>query len=280
MNTPDSTPGLPGAAEQKAKPITSAATSIREVLSRKGGLLFSYDRDRVEEAAASLSLVPDQRRALFFAEKSRADFVFNTAALEGNPFTFPEVKTLLDGITVGGHKLSDADQVLNLNRGLSYLIGLVKAGTFRIDAETACAINGIVARDEALEWGQFRSGQVSIGGTDYMPPKAGDLPAIFDSGKTELNREPDPIRRAFLAFLWGSLNQFFYDGNKRTARFLASGTLLVEGYPPFVVLAKDQLAYNQVMTRFYDSQDATEALQWLFGYYAERVRGFGFDKEA
>lgn len=39
--------------------------------------------------------------------------MFETVKLEGNPFTFPEVQTLLDGITVGGRKLSDLQQVIN-----------------------------------------------------------------------------------------------------------------------------------------------------------------------
>lgn len=236
-----------------------------------------YDQASVEQVAAKLELIADYRRALFFAEKTRADFVFNTAALEGNPFTFPEVKTLLDGITVGGHKLSDAEQVLNLNRSLSRVIERVRTQRFVIDAETACTLNGIVAREEVLEWGQFRTGQVSTSGTKYLPPKAADLPMVFAAGQAELNKFADPVRRAFLAFLWGSLNQFFYDGNKRTSRLLASGTLLSAGYPPFVVMAEDQLVYNQLMTRFYDTQEATEVLLWLYDYYGERIRGLGFD---
>jgi Fic family protein len=78
-----------------------------------------------------------------------------------------------------------------------------------------------------------------------------------------------------LTFLWGSINQFFYDGNKRTSRFLAqflaNGTLLSAGLPPLTIQAKDQLIYNQVMTRFYDTQDGTQALQWLLTYYSERL---------
>jgi len=34
--------------------------------------------------------------------------------LEGNPITWPEVKTLMDGVTVGGHRIDDQRQVLNL----------------------------------------------------------------------------------------------------------------------------------------------------------------------
>jgi Fic family protein len=236
-----------------------------------------YNKFAVDAARAKLSLQPDTARALFMAEKMRPDFVYHTAALEGNPFTFPEVKTLIEGITVGGHKQSDAEQVMNLNLALTHVIGLVKAGTFKIDATTACAIQGIVAKREALKWGEFRDGAVFIAGTSYQPPKPAELPSVFSQGEAVINAEPDPIFRAFLVFLWGSLNQFFYDGNKRTSRFLAIGTLLTAGYPPLLILAKDQLIYNQVMTRFYDTQDATEALEWLYGYYFERVTGFGFD---
>lgn len=51
------------------------------------------------------------------------DVVFNMASLEGNPFTYSEVQTLLDGITIGGHRLSDEQQVLhNIKKvGISYL---------------------------------------------------------------------------------------------------------------------------------------------------------------
>jgi Fic family protein len=252
-------------------------TPLDTLFALKGPLLFTYSAPGVQAARARLQLVPDPRRALFLAEKSRVDFVFHTIALEGNPFTFPEVKTLLDGVTVGGHKLSDADQVLNLNRALSHVLDLVKAQQFKLDAVTACAIQGVVAREEALTWGQFRDGRVGIEGTDYQPPAAADLPRVFETGAHALLQTNDPVLRAMLTFLWGSLNQFFYDGNKRTSRFMANGTLLTAGLPPIMILAKDQLAYNQTMTRFYDTQDATEALNWLYGYYHDRVTGFGFD---
>jgi hypothetical protein len=42
--------------------------------------------------------------------------IFNTVYLENNPFTLKEVQTLLEGITVGGHKLEDQQQVLNQSK--------------------------------------------------------------------------------------------------------------------------------------------------------------------
>ncbi len=41
--------------------------------------------------------------------------------LEGNPFTYPEVQTLLEGITVGGRRLSDERQILSLSESATQL---------------------------------------------------------------------------------------------------------------------------------------------------------------
>jgi Fic family protein len=274
MNTPQGTDGTPQVTSSSSTPTSMA---VEALIAAKGTLLFSYSEEGIQAARDRLSRIPDQPRALFTAERGRVDFVYNTAALEGNPFTYPEVKTLLEGITVGGHKLTDSQQVLRLNRALSYVISLVKDKKFEFSAATACAVQGIVAQEEALKWGVFRDGGVEIGGTSYKPPRAENLPAIFASGEKELRAIQDPILKAFLIFLWGSLNQFFYDGNKRTSRFMANGTLLSAGFPPVMILAKDQLPYNQVMTRFYDTQDGTEALNWFYDYYRERTLDLGFE---
>jgi len=53
------------------------------------------------------------------------EYVWDAGVLEGNPFTFPEVKTLLYGVTVGGRKLADQEQILNLAQSSKYLLELV-----------------------------------------------------------------------------------------------------------------------------------------------------------
>ena len=50
---------------------------------------------------------PGTRVALFTFKTHIASFVWDAAQLENNPYTFVEVKTLLDGVTVGGHKVID-----------------------------------------------------------------------------------------------------------------------------------------------------------------------------
>lgn len=73
------------------------------------------------------------RAALFTFKTHMAGFVWDAAQLENNPYTFVEVKTLLDGVTVGGHKVSDTEQVLNLADSAKKLIELVQSGRFDLD---------------------------------------------------------------------------------------------------------------------------------------------------
>ena len=64
----------------------------------------------------SATYVPSHsvKRACFRFKEMLPEFVWDASFLEGNPFTFPEVKTLLDGVTIGGQKVSDQEQVLIL----------------------------------------------------------------------------------------------------------------------------------------------------------------------
>lgn len=107
---------------------------------------LKWDRSAIP---AGLSVSVD--RAIFRYKKMLAQFVFDASSLEGNPFTFPEVKTLLDGVTVGGHKLTDQQQVLNLAAAARELLTLVKVGSFRLDKATFDRLHTLVAREETLE---------------------------------------------------------------------------------------------------------------------------------
>ena len=53
----------------------------------------------------------DEQKKLAFSKK--IDFIYDTTTLEGNTYTYAETETLLSGVTVGGHRLSDAEQLLN-----------------------------------------------------------------------------------------------------------------------------------------------------------------------
>ncbi|NJM29731.1 MAG: hypothetical protein HC855_06195 [Rhizobiales bacterium] len=140
--------------------------------------------------------------------KSLPQFVWEAAQLEGNPYTFPEVQTLLDGITVGGRKLSDTQQILGLRDSMKLVAQTVLDGSFAVSKRMACDLNALIARDEALEWGQFRGEgremsnvSVALGYMSYQPkptePGGKNLTTSFEAGISALNAHvTDPSERA------------------------------------------------------------------------------------
>lgn len=128
--------------------------------------------------------------------------------MEGNPFTVPEIQTLLDGITVGGRKVSEAQQVLNQKDSLLSIFETVEQATFALTPEAALKLQSLAARGEALEEGVFRTVKVSISGTTYLPPAGTDLRAA--SSQIE-----NIFEQAMAVFLFVARTQCFWDGNKR-----------------------------------------------------------------
>ena len=213
----------------------------------------------------STSTRPDVRRACFRVRKVLEGIVYDTVALENNPFTFPEVKTLMDGITVGGHHLSDANQVINQATSWRKLLRQVETGDFALDAANFKCLHALVAKEEALTWGVFRDEQVSIAGTEYQPPAHTKLETVFRQGIQTLSSIPDVHERAIATFLFGALNQFFFDGNKRTARLMMNGQLLQAGFDAISIPARRKEEFNREMIRFYDTRDGTA----MFGFLAD-----------
>lgn len=209
-------------------------------------------------------VIPDKRRAFFHAKRMLPDYVFDTSKLENNPLTFPEVKTLMDGITIGGHKISDVQQVLNIKDSWLMLLSTIRDDTFVVSKNMYHAIHSKIAREEALEWGKFRTGPVGITGTKkYQAPPWEELDAIFDHEIEIILACKNPIERAIRLFLWGALNQFYWDGNKRTARLMANGITLSAGYGVFNIRAEDIREFNTLMIGFYETKQGNEIVAFL-----------------
>lgn len=86
----------------------------------------------------------------------------------------------------------------------------------------AFAIHSEAANEEALTWGAFRNGFVTISGTTYRPPKADLLPAVWEEMVAASASISDHYSRAIFIFLEMARTQFFFDVNKRTGRFMMS----------------------------------------------------------
>ena len=215
------------------------------------------------------------KKALYIAKRMKWEFVFQMVQLEGNPLTFPEIQTILSGTSVGGHKISDQNQVLDIDKGWQELIRQVAADAFSLSKDNLVYINVLVAKDEALSVGAFRNGQVGIAGTDYRPPAAGEaLESAFEALLANYAAAASIPEKAFGVFLDAARAQFFYDGNKRTGQLMMSGVLMSNGFAPLTIFADAQLEYHRLMLDFYASGDKTAMFTFLAGQYARIAEQF------
>ncbi|MBO9749720.1 hypothetical protein J7431_21440, partial [Xanthomonas phaseoli pv. dieffenbachiae] len=60
-----------------------------------------------------------------------------------------------------------------------------------------------------------------------------------------------------------ALQQFFFDGNKRTSRFMMNGVLMSAGIDAISVPAAKAQEFNHLMVDFYLTKDASQMMAFL-----------------
>ena len=279
-NQPD---WAPGADRYKRRKGQKAGGPVPDgtVLS-PAALQTHEDRRRFEDTGLTWGSFDVETIMPSTLERSRQRFrshlptlIWNTAALEGNNFTLPEVRTLLEGVTVGGKKLEDEQQIIALSEAYNRLDELVKAGQFSLSKDVSDELNRLVAVHEAIEAGWFRGeGRVEGGGTVRLA-SGGVVPGTEHGPGGTLLREhfanladylstlDDARRRALIYFASATRRQFYFDGNKRTARLMMVGELMSNGYDLVSVPYSRKLEFNNALDVLFDRDDATELLRFL-----------------
>lgn len=224
---------------------------------------------------ANMGGTGDVERALARFRSRFPTMIWDAARLEGNAFTLPEVQTLLEGVTVDGKRLDDQNQILALNEGFNAIDRLVGKGTFALTKHVSDRIHSLVAVHEAIESGIFRGeGAARRGGSvqlsdgrviDGRPHGEGGetLRDAYQDLLDYLSTVQDPRQRALIYASSVIRHQFYFDGNKRTAKLMASGELMSHGFDaisiPYTRLHEQNLALDKLVA----TDDATDLMVLL-----------------
>ncbi len=217
------------------------------------------------------TIKPNSEKALFLAKRQLPELVYDAVNLEGIHYTLPEVQTLLDGITVGGHRQNDQIITLNQANAWQFLFDSIHDKTFNLSKDFCCQLHKVAAQTEALTWGEFRTGGVTIAGSPYTPPIASELNNHWRALCQQLTGINDPYDQAIYLFLQMARHQFFYDVNKRMGRFMMNGLLLQSGYPVINLPASQQETFNTLMLDFYVSNDTEPMTEFMKNFLDPRI---------
>lgn len=199
-------------------------------------------------------------QSLFLAKKKWDENVYCGMRMENRAVTFPQTKTILNGVNVPNVQLDDIQAILNMRDAWKFLLQTVSDP---LTLEYICKLNGFIARNEALEWGKLRTGTVGISGTDYMPPipsqnaVENDLAAILNNSTTD-------TEKALTAFLWGARGQFFWDGNKRTSMTIANKILISAGAGVLTITDSNMEPFNELLLAYYNTGEGDGLKQFLY----------------
>ena len=208
--------------------------------------------------ADKFHMTPEQ--SLFLAKKKWDENVYCGMRMENRAVTFPQTKTILQGINVPSVQLHDIQAILNMRDAWQFLLGSMEKP---VTLEYLCRINDHIARGEALEWGKLRTGSVMISGTDYLPP----VPVAKETEKeltAILTANTTATAKALEAFAWGARGQFFWDGNKRTSMTLANKILIPAGAGLLTITDKHMEQFNTLLVKYYDTGSSEYLTDFLY----------------
>lgn len=195
----------------------------------------------------------------FLARKNIVEVIHSISRLEKVNTTFPQTKTIIDGMGVSGVSTHDIQVVLNLKNAWQFIL----SSDNEFDLAFACKVNNFVAYNESLAWGELRTGNVGISGVSYVS----DIPVQIDVEKTLNDFKTLPIsntHRILKTMYYMMRSQLFWDGNKRTALICANYQLIISGCGVLNINENQLEIWNTLLSEFYETNDDEKIVAWTY----------------
>ncbi|MDQ0157403.1 Fic family protein [Robertmurraya andreesenii] len=201
------------------------------------------------------------RESRFLLKKSIVALVHSASRLENVNTTFPQTKTIVEGMSVSGVPMDDIQVILNLKNAYQYVWKLPQTSEFNL--ELACKINSFISYNESLEWGVLRTGNVGIHGVDYTPavPVESEIRAAIEEIR---NCNMSETYKALKYMYFAMRAQLFWDGNKRTAIVSANTIMMLNGTGIININEKQLEHWNSLLSEFYESNLDDKIIQWTY----------------
>ena len=193
------------------------------------------------------------KQNIFLAKKLFVELVYNTAYIEGCNVTFPETQVILSKGILKNANISDVPTVLNLRDAWKYAINSVGENS-NLNLDFLKTVNHHVSKEESLDWGVLRYGDIGISGTSYKPMIPEEYTVKNDLNNI-LSTKAQGIDVALELFCYITYKQLFWDGNKRTATICANKILIESGQGILTIDKKNSLKFNKDLLHLYNTGD-------------------------
>ena len=203
----------------------------------------------------------NKSQSLFLAKKGQIKNIYCGMKMENRAVTLDQTRAILNGVNVPNVQLDDIQAILNMRDAWKFLLNTVSE---TITFEYWCKLNEYIARNEALEWGKLRTGNVGISGTDYVPPIPEKEQVIAGLEDIVSDKDITATEKALEIFVWGTKGLFFWDGNKRTSLMLANKILISAGAGIMTITYKYMEQFNVLLLEYYNTGKSSELKRFLY----------------
>lgn len=202
---------------------------------------------------------------IFLAKKVLVAQIHNLSRFENCQTTLLQTEQIINGQNVASASLGDIQTILNLKRAYQYVMRHISDG-LPVDIPLLKKINSIVAQEDSLAPGDFRTGTVGVtlvDGSRHTPPAMSevDVQNLLGQIENRSNSTTETAIRSMLAFM---RQQIFWDGNKRTATLFANAMLIEKGCGILEISELQMPEFNTKLSDFYRSGDDTEVATYLY----------------
>jgi Fic family protein len=212
---------------------------------------FAYERVSDEDAR-------------FMAKQLLADSIWKESNVElapsDKPITFPDTLSLLEDVTPKGLDIDTVLIVKNLRDAWKKMFELIDSEILTI--EFIAELNYQIVAGLFRPAGELRKSNAFIRGTTYTPP----IPSDEDINRQLVTLQSliNPLDRAFEAFCLVARDQWFKDGNKRTAQVLMNALLIKNGCGVASVKQEDIPEFFNLLVDYYNSGKSSNMKQFLY----------------
>ena len=202
---------------------------------------------------------------IFLAKKVLVAQIHNLSRFENCQTTLLQTEQIINGQNVASASLGDIPTILNLKRAYQYVMRHISDG-LPVDIPLLKKINSIVAQEDSLAPGDFRTGTVGVtlvDGSRHTPPAMSevDVQNLLGQIENRSNSTTETAIRSMLAFM---RQQIFWDGNKRTATLFANAMLIEKGCGILEISELQMPEFNTKLSDFYRSGDDTDVATYLY----------------
>jgi len=200
-------------------------------------------------------------------------FTYDSTNIEGNTFTLQETSRLLFENITPRKSMREINEVINHKKAFDFILNNKKD----MSKELILQIHKLVIQNTLRpelenQIGKYRTLQVYIRGTQWLPPKPEDVPKEMGSLLTWYSKNKKVLHPLILAAYFHSAFETihpFVDGNGRVGRLLMNFILHKHKYPMINIPNKKKHIYYQSLKESQLKGDLRGLVKFLFDLLKE-----------